>query len=49
MDGIEAFYATCLANGAKVCKPLTSTPWGTKDFYIEDPDGYIICFGGTAD
>jgi hypothetical protein len=26
--------------------PLAPTAWGTKDFYIEDPDGYIICFGG---
>lgn len=49
VDGIDAFYATCLANGATILKPLTSTPWGTKDFYIEDPDGYIICLGGTAD
>ena len=27
-------------------RPLTATAWGTKDFYIEDPDGYIIAFGG---
>jgi hypothetical protein len=26
--------------------PQESTPWGTKDFYVEDPYGYIICFGG---
>jgi hypothetical protein len=26
--------------------PLTATPWGTKDFYVEDPDGYIVSFGG---
>jgi hypothetical protein len=19
-------------------------PWGTRDFYVEDPDGYILCF-----
>ena len=36
------------ANGAKIHKPLEVTPWGTKDFYIEDPDGYIVSFGGTA-
>ena len=29
-------------------RPLGVTPWGTKDFYIEDPDGYIVSFGGTA-
>ena len=48
VDGIEAFYAICVTNGATILKPLSSTAWGTKDFYIEDPDGYIICFGGTA-
>jgi catechol 2,3-dioxygenase-like lactoylglutathione lyase family enzyme len=48
VEGIEAFYAMCVAKGASILKPLSSTAWGTMDFYIEDPDGYIICFGGTA-
>ncbi len=48
VDGIEAFYEQCVANGATILKPLASTEWGTKDFYVEDPDGYIICFGGPA-
>jgi catechol 2,3-dioxygenase-like lactoylglutathione lyase family enzyme len=46
VDGIEAFYDRCLANGATIHRPLTATAWGTKDFYIEDPDGNIIAFGG---
>lgn len=46
VDGIEAFYGQCLASGAKILRPLTDTAWGTKDFYVEDPDGYILCFGG---
>lgn len=46
VDGIEAFHAQCEANGARIIKPLTATAWGTKDFYVEDPDGYIVCFGG---
>lgn len=46
VDGIEAFYNTCVANGARILKPLAPTEWGTRDFYVEDPDGYIICFGG---
>src|SRR6516165_9273004 len=57
VDGIEAFYDRCLANGAKILRPLTATAWGTKDFSIEDPDygqteffvtdddGYSHCFG----
>lgn len=48
VEGIEAFYEQCVANGAKILKPLAATEWGTKDFYVEDPDGYIMCFGGKA-
>ena len=46
VDGIEAFYEKCTANGVTIITPLRSTAWGTKDFYIDDPDGYIIGFGG---
>lgn len=46
VDGIEVFYAQCVASGASILKPLAATAWGTKDFYIEDPDGNIISFGG---
>ena len=46
VDGIEAFYERCVANGVTVLKPLASTEWGTRDFYVEDPDGYLIAFGG---
>lgn len=46
VDGIEAFHDRCVANGASIIRPLAPTEWGTKDFYIEDPDGYIISFGG---
>ena len=48
VDGIEEFYQQCVANGATILKPLTATEWDTKDFYVEDPDGYIICFGGQV-
>jgi catechol 2,3-dioxygenase-like lactoylglutathione lyase family enzyme len=46
VDGIEAFYERCLANGVKILRPLAATAWGTTDFYIEDPDGNVIAFGG---
>jgi catechol 2,3-dioxygenase-like lactoylglutathione lyase family enzyme len=46
VDGIEAFYEQCVANGATIIKQLAPTAWGTKDFYIEDPDGNIVSFGG---
>ena len=46
VDGIEAFYDHCVAHGVTIMTPLTITAWGTKDFYVVDPDGYIISFGG---
>ena len=46
VDGIEAFYERCVANDVTIIKPLTATEWGTKGFYVEDPDGYIIGFSG---
>jgi catechol 2,3-dioxygenase-like lactoylglutathione lyase family enzyme len=48
VNGIEAFYAQCISAGVRILRPLTATPWGTCDFYVEDPDGYIIAFGGKA-
>lgn len=49
VDGIEVFYQRCVSNNVTILKPLTATAWGTKDFYIEDPDGHIISFGGQPD
>lgn len=46
VDGIETFYDHCVANEVTIMKPLAATAWGTKDFYVADPDGYILCFGG---
>ena len=48
VNGIEAFYAECISAGVRILRPLTATPWGTCDFYVEDPDGHIIAFGGKA-
>ena len=47
--GIEEFYEHCVANGVTIHKPLAPTEWGTKDFYIEDPDGHVISFGGLPE
>lgn len=47
VEGIDAFYAQCTTKGATIVKPLAATAWGTKDFYVADPDGYILGFGGT--
>ena len=43
--GVAALYETCKAKGATITKPLARTAWGTSDFYIMDPEGYILAFG----
>jgi len=45
VEDVGALYDACTAKGATILKPLAPTPWGTKDFYLEDPEGYIIAFG----
>lgn len=45
--GIEAFYEQCRRRGANILKPLSRRPWGIQDFYVEDPEGYILAFGGA--
>ena len=32
------------SRGALLTKPLEERPWSCRDFYVEDPDGYILCF-----
>ena len=46
VDGIESFYEQCVASDVTIMRSLTPTEWGTKDFYVEDPDGNIVSFGG---
>jgi uncharacterized glyoxalase superfamily protein PhnB len=43
--GVRALYDECMAKGATIVKPLAETAWGTSDFYLEDPEGYILAFG----
>ncbi len=42
--GIESLFAELKSMGANITRSLEARPWGCKDFYVEDPDGYILCF-----
>lgn len=46
--GIEALFEELTSKGARVIRPLEERPWACKDFYVEDPDGYILCFSEEA-
>ena len=40
---VEAAYRHLLAQGIDVEKPKVA-PWGAKQLYLRDPDGYTLCF-----
>jgi uncharacterized glyoxalase superfamily protein PhnB len=44
VSGIQELHAELVGRGASITKPLKERPWGTRDFYVEDPEGYILCF-----
>jgi len=43
VDGIEDLYTELSRNFVEFTQLLRNMPYG-KEFYIADPDGYIICF-----
>ena len=42
--GVRELFGDFQTRGASVIKPLEEQPWSAVDFYVEDPDGYILCF-----
>ena len=44
VTSIRGLFSEVQRRGAEVIKPLEQRPWACLDFYVEDPDGYILCF-----
>jgi uncharacterized glyoxalase superfamily protein PhnB len=44
VQGVEALFNELTSRGAHITRSLEERPWGSRDFYVEDPDGYILCF-----
>jgi uncharacterized glyoxalase superfamily protein PhnB len=44
VSGIDELHDEFVRRGAAISKPLEERPWGMRDFHVEDPDGYILCF-----
>jgi len=43
VEGIENLYEDISGKSVEVIQPLRDMPYG-KEFYIADPDGYILAF-----
>jgi uncharacterized glyoxalase superfamily protein PhnB len=44
VSNATALYDELRSRGAVVTRPLEDRPWSCRDFYVQDPDGYILCF-----
>ena len=49
VSGIRSLFSDLEKRGAQVIKPLEERPWACLDFYVEDPDGYILCFSESTE
>ena len=48
--GIEPLYADCVKSGiVHPSAPLSTAPWGNREFAILDPDGNLVTFFEPAD
>ena len=45
VTGVDELYDDLLSDGAEITNPLTTQPWGNRDFVIADPDGHQIALG----
>jgi catechol 2,3-dioxygenase-like lactoylglutathione lyase family enzyme len=44
VTGVAALHDELRSRGALITRPLEARPWSCIDFYVEDPEGYILCF-----
>ena len=42
--GVATLHDELRSRGATITRPPEARPWSCIDFYVEDPDGYILCF-----
>jgi uncharacterized glyoxalase superfamily protein PhnB len=45
VDDADALYEELQGRGAPIDFTIYDTPWGTREFGIQDPDGHDIAFG----
>lgn len=44
VTGVNALHDELRGRGALITRSLQAQPWSCLDFYVEDPDGHILCF-----
>ena len=47
VENSDDLYSEFKEKNVSILKEIQNTEYGNRDFEIEDPDGYILCFGHT--
>ena len=42
VDDVDAWHERLKEQGATVTSSPKDQPWGTRDFYLKDPDGHLL-------
>jgi uncharacterized glyoxalase superfamily protein PhnB len=45
VDDPDAHHDRAVAAGAEVVYPLTDQDYGSRDYAVRDPEGFVWCFG----
>ena len=48
VDDPDAHHARAVGAGADVIFPLTDQDYGSRDYAVRDPEGFVWCFGTYA-
>lgn len=44
VEDVDTTFADLETRGCAVAEPPADQPWGVRNFYVRDPDGYVIEF-----
>ncbi len=45
LDGLDEHYVRAVGEGAEIVRPLTETPYGSREYTAKDLDGNLWSFG----
>ena len=48
-DDVEAKAKQLEENGVALLKEIGETSWGTKEFYVSDNQGHVLCFAESSE
>lgn len=48
VEGVAQLFEEFTERGVHIIRQLEGRPWGRREFHVEDPDGYILCFSEAA-